>query len=43
MIDHVYVSRGLADTIVDVRIDHAGYEVRTVSDQWPVIVDFNPP
>jgi len=43
MIDHVYVSRGLADYIVDVRIDHNGYEARTVSDHWPVIVDFNLP
>ncbi len=43
MIDHVYVSRELADHIVDVRIDHAGYEARTVSDHWPVIVDFEVP
>ncbi len=43
MIDHIYVSRGLARTIVDVRIDHAGYEARTVSDHWPVIVNFNLP
>ena len=43
MIDHIYVSRDLAAHIVDVRIDHAGYEVRTVSDHWPVIVDFTLP
>lgn len=43
MIDHVYVSRDLANHIVDVRIDHAGYEANTVSDHLPVIVDFDTP
>ena len=43
MIDHVYVSRELANHIIDVRIDHAAYEARTVSDHWPVIVDFDLP
>jgi endonuclease/exonuclease/phosphatase family metal-dependent hydrolase len=43
MIDHVFVSRDLAAYIADVRIDHGGYEARTVSDHWPVIVDFNLP
>jgi len=43
MIDHVYVSRNLASQIMDVRIDHTGYEAHTVSDHWPVIVEFNLP
>jgi len=43
MIDHVYVSSHLAEHIVNVRIDHAGYETRTVSDHWPIIVEFNLP
>lgn len=43
MIDHIYVTRGLADAILGVRIDHAGYEARTVSDHWPIIVDFSLP
>lgn len=43
MIDHIYVTRGLADAIIDVRIDHAGYEARTVSDHWPIIATFDLP
>lgn len=43
MIDHMYVSLGLADTISSVRIDHAGYEARTVSDHWPIIATFDLP
>jgi endonuclease/exonuclease/phosphatase family metal-dependent hydrolase len=43
MIDHVFVTQELADAILDVRIDHAGYEARTVSDHWPVIVTFQFP
>jgi len=43
MIDHMYVTRGLADAIIDVRIDHAGYEARTVSDHWPIIATFDLP
>jgi len=43
MIDHIYVSRALAQSIVEVRIDHAGYEAFTVSDHWPVIVTFEIP
>ncbi|MFC2079664.1 endonuclease/exonuclease/phosphatase family protein [Candidatus Bipolaricaulota bacterium] len=43
MIDHMYVSRDLAEHIVDVRIDHSGYEARTVSDHWPIIVTFGLP
>jgi endonuclease/exonuclease/phosphatase family metal-dependent hydrolase len=40
MIDHMFVTRGLADALVDVRIDHVGYEARTVSDHWPIIATF---
>lgn len=43
MIDHMYVSLGLADSISSVRIDHAGYEARTVSDHWPIITTFDIP
>jgi len=43
MIDHVYVSRALAESIVDVSIDHGGYDAFTVSDHWPVIVTFEMP
>ena len=43
MIDHMYISQSLADAITDARIDHAGYEARTVSDHWPIIVSFNLP
>lgn len=40
MIDHMYVSLGIAASISSVRIDHAGYEARTVSDHWPIIATF---
>ena len=40
MIDHMYISLGLADTISSFHIDHAGYEARTVSDHWPIITTF---
>ncbi|MBU1049710.1 endonuclease/exonuclease/phosphatase family protein [Candidatus Bipolaricaulota bacterium] len=40
MIDHMFVTQGLADTLIDVRIDHAGYAARTVSDHWPIIATF---
>jgi len=43
MIDHMYVTQGLADAITDARIDHAGYEARTVSDHWPIIATFGLP
>ena len=43
MIDHMYVTQDLADAIMDARIDHDGYEARTVSDHWPIIVDFSLP
>lgn len=43
MIDHVYVSLRLAEYIVDARIDHSDYEARTVSDHWPVVVQFSLP
>lgn len=43
MIDHIYVSRALAQSIVKVRIDHDGYDAFTVSDHWPVIVTFARP
>jgi len=38
MLDHVYITQNLARNITDVTIDHQGYEARTVSDHWPVIV-----
>ncbi len=40
MIDHMYVTQALADLLIDVRIDHSGYEARTVSDHWPIIATF---
>jgi len=43
MIDHMYVTRGLLEAIIDIRIDHAGYEARTVSDHWPIIATFDLP
>ena len=40
MIDHMYVTKEMADVLIDVRIDHAGYAARTVSDHWPIIATF---
>ena len=43
MIDHMYVTSGLLAAVMNVRIDHAGYEARTVSDHWPIIATFSLP
>ncbi len=43
MIDHIYVTQRLAERLTEVRIDHAAYDARTVSDHWPLIAVFQHP